>query len=911
MQMKERLRAEVLTRITRDYGLKRAGASYMRKGKCPKCKKSTLYTFSDSPWMLICGRPEKCNHRVHIKDVYSDLFNDWSEQAPATAEDPTATARAYLEFARGFRTELMAGWYTQENYWDSKLKIGSATVRFPLEKGGYWERLIDRPDRFGKMKARFRPTSEGNPGYKGVWWCPPSLDLLEVSELWVVEGIFDAIALLHHDIDAVSMMSSAPFPDQSIRALAEQRRAADKRLPRLVFALDNEPVARANTRRWVKQARELGFICTAAMIPQRDKKLDWNDLHQRWQFIEGDAERAKQREQDIKNARHEGDLLLAESPEEKGLLMYDWEPRREFSFSFKNRLYWFKFDIEKYDRILTDLENSEREQDQVLNDRERRDKAMRQCGAVVRIANCYTQALYWMRNEQTDESWYYFRVDRPEGPSVKNTFTPAQLASAPEFNKRLMGIDAGAMFTGTAMQLQRFLEPQLERLKTVRTIDWVGYTREYSAYVFNDLAVQDGKVYKLNKEDFFDLAELSIKSQTHSPALQINADLDGYDEAWFETFWQCFGVRGAVVLAWWLGCLFAEQIRSLHKSYLFLELIGEAGSGKSTLIEFCWKLCGRQEYEGFDPTKATPASRARNFAQVANLPVVLIESEREQQEGAPTKHYDWDELKTAYNGRSVRSTGVKNSGNETREPPFRAGLLVAQNNAIKASEPILQRVGHVNLTREHHTPKTKLMAEQLERMPVEKISGFILKATCAEAGILKLLDEHTSPYEQQLLAMPGIRTVRIAKNHAQLLSLVDCLQLVVPLTDERAALVREEIADMAVQRQQAINADHPTVREFWDLFGYLNGVLPQGGLDPDGHLNHARADGLIAVNLNEFVEVAANKRQQIPQMSELKRLLKTSKSPKFVDSNRAVNSQRLRDAFDKPKTVRCWVFQTA
>lgn len=144
--------------------------------------------------MLICGRPEACDHRVHIKDVYPELFNDWSDQAPATPDNPTATARAYLEFARGFRLELIDGWFTQENYWDNRLKIGSATVRFALEKGGYWERLIDRPERFGKQKARFKQGES----YKGVWWCPPTLDPTEVDELWIVEGIFDAIALMHN-----------------------------------------------------------------------------------------------------------------------------------------------------------------------------------------------------------------------------------------------------------------------------------------------------------------------------------------------------------------------------------------------------------------------------------------------------------------------------------------------------------------------------------------------------------------------------------------------------------------------------------------------------------------------------------------------------------------------------------------
>jgi len=67
-------------------------------------------------------------------------------------------------------------------------------------------------------------------------------------------------------------------------------------------------------------------------------------------------------------------------------------------------------------------------------------------------------------------------------------------------------------------------------------------------------------------------------------------------------------------------------VRITDKSYPFLELIGEAGSGKSTLIEFLWKLLGRDDYEGTDPTKSTLAGRTRTFGQVGNLPMVLIEA---------------------------------------------------------------------------------------------------------------------------------------------------------------------------------------------------------------------------------------------------------------------------------------------
>ncbi|MFU1925557.1 toprim domain-containing protein, partial [Klebsiella pneumoniae] len=55
-----------------------------------------------------------------------------------------------------------------------------------------------------------------------------------MKELWIVEGIFDAIALLHHGIDAVSAMSSNAFPEQSLRELATARGG---KLPKLIWAL--------------------------------------------------------------------------------------------------------------------------------------------------------------------------------------------------------------------------------------------------------------------------------------------------------------------------------------------------------------------------------------------------------------------------------------------------------------------------------------------------------------------------------------------------------------------------------------------------------------------------------------------------------------------------------------------------
>lgn len=900
------LHADVLLRLKDDYGLqRRLSTDYLRGGKCPACGKKELYTRYSEPWLLICGRESKCAQRWHLKDIYEDLFDDWSKRAPSSEQFPIATARAYLEFARGFRFELIKGWFSQETYFSEALNAGSATVRFTLEKGGYWERLIDRPHRFGKMKARFKPGDSP----RGVWWCPPSIELLEVKELWIVEGIFDAIALMHNGIAAASAMSSNAFPEDSLKELARQRGG---KLPKLVWALDNEPGAHKYTKRWVRQARALGYECEAAQIPQTDsRKVDWNDLHQRWAFIDDENQRAEQIKKDVATARYHGSLLIAESASEKGVLMYDWRERHEFHFGFDSRLYWFKMDLEKFSRAMHALENSDLHEDQLLSEGQRRQKALRQCGGVVEIANCYPQALYFQRNEVTDESWYYFRVDFPhDSGSVKNTFTGGQVAAASEFKKRLLGMAAGAVFTGSSKQLDKIMKDQLFGLKTVETIDFVGYSKQHSCYVFGDLAVRDGIVNLVNKEDFFEFGKLRLKTLQKSITMHIQRDGKQYRTDWLPMLWLCFGAKGIVALAFWFGSLFAEQIRAKYKSFPFLEVTGEAGAGKTTLLTFLWKLLGR-EHEGFDPSKSTRAGRQRAMGQVSNMPVVLIEGDRNEPDKAHAKGFDWDELKDYYGGGTLGTKGMKTSGNETYEPPFRGAIAISQNADVSASEAILTRIIKSHFARPEVTNESRAAADNLNLIPVEQLSHFLLLAVRAETQVMTRFAERVLAHERQLRELKDIRVERIIKNHSQLMALVDCLRLVCPLDENQVATTQEALMSMALERQAAISADHPLVAEFWEVYEYLESI----GEGPQ--VNHSTDPKLIAINLNEFAEMASVHRQNLGDLKTLRGLLVNSRSRKWLETNKAIYSAvRAAQAAchgipKKTTTVRCWIFQRA
>ena len=253
---------------------------------------------------------------------------------------------------------------------------------------------------------------------------------------------------------------------------------------------------------------------------------------------------------------------------------------------------------------------------------------------------------------------------------------------------------------------------------------------------------------------------------------------------------------------------------------------------------------------------------------------------------------------------------MKNGGNETYEPPFRGVVVISQNAEVSASDAILQRICHLNFTVSEHSQETRVAAEKLERTPIESVSGFLLKAIRAEGSVMKTIREKTPVYEAQLLAHPEIRSKRICKNHAQIMALLDALDGVIEIGPTLRDSTQKFVVGMAVERQGSINADHPVVQEFWEVYEYLN------GLDSDPRLNHSRDENLIAISLPHFVQVAADRKQQIPPVSDLKRLLKTSRLHKFVGV-RAVNSV-INSAYnaksdpsypEKPTTVKAWIFQ--
>src|SRR5690606_12375887 len=146
---------------------------------------------------------------------------------------------------------------------------------------------------------------------------------------------------------------------------------------------------------------------------------------------------------------------------------------------------------------------------------EQREAVLQRCGTIRRIASAVPSPLYFQENKTTNEQWYYFAIETDEGVG-KLPFTPKQLTSASEFKNRMLAVK-NAWWTGESRHLEQYLMDVTSRLQTVETIDYIGYCKEHGTYVWNDVAVRDGRMAKINSEDYYQFGRLQLKTLASSP----------------------------------------------------------------------------------------------------------------------------------------------------------------------------------------------------------------------------------------------------------------------------------------------------------------------------------------------------------------------------------------------------------
>lgn len=89
--------------------------------------------------------------------------------------------------------------------------------------------------------------------------------------------------------------------------------------------------------------------------------------------------------------------------------------------------------------------------------------------------------------------------------------------------------------------------------------------------------------------------------------------------------------------------------------------------------------------------------------------------------------------------------------------------------------------------------------------------------------------------------------------------------------------------------------DSPLLEEFWEVFEMLQSHTKK-------RLNHSRDKNLIAINMPSVRAVATAAKLVLPDMGELRQVLKACRSPRFIGV-KTVNSKHTGGS------VKCWVFE--
>lgn len=891
---------DVIQRLKQDFQFKNITGKFMSGGVCPECKKRELFTDANEPRGVKCSRESNCGHYESVRDLYPDLFENLTSKIPPTEQDPNATAKAYLNHVRGLDVARLNGWFEQGEYVDTKTMKGTATVRFYLdqEKTRYWQRLIDFKKEFfpttGKGDFRGKRKEDGT-FYQGDWWAPPGQPLDPMRPIYMVEGIFDALALNEAGYQARSLMTCHNFPENELKNIDGGHV--------LIFALDNNAAGWKTVKKHVERARDMGFAAYAALP---DTELDWNDLLKR----DGYGGLKVQ----MQKAIWKGARMVANSVKEAAAF-YVMQTRSEYRiFQYNNALWECKYNTKDLVKRVADADDDDGHK--ILDDYLSREifenltdngfiKDVSSVLKLTKLSNCVPKFEYQQVDQYNDEARLnYFEISYENGSPKSTISIPgAALADSGSFNQALLRNTPGARFTGGKAHIEYLHEKTwfYKPAKEVKTISFVGYDKRSKVYVYNETAFFNGKRYELTKQGFFDLRQAAIKTVNMDVKLKISNKFNAH--YFIEHFEGAYAERGLIVLAWWIGSLFAEQFRSHFSGYPFFELQGQASSGKSTLIKILWKLFGREDYEGFNPLNSSFSAIDRNFAKVANMPVVLIESDaNDEQRNA--KKFNWEHLKNAYTGEPLKERGVHNGGNETVFNPFRATLMAAQNTAIDGSEAILSRFVHLPLDRTHHLPGGKYHAEELARAEVKNLSGFLPYMLRFEERFINKVIELQKMHYQGLDEL-NIRIDRIKDNHAMLMAILETLidEKILPINPDLAMSAFELIRQRAAKRQLDTQVDHPAVQELWDIYEFLN-VQPNRNSDAfeTQILNHSRNDNEVAINLTHFEQVCKERGIRFPDKTEIKRHIQQTHRFSFVN-NTPVNSNITN------KSVRCYVFK--
>lgn len=156
--------------------------------------------------------------------------------------------------------------------------------------------------------------------------------------------------------------------------------------------------------------------------------------------------------------------------------------------------------------------------------------------------------------------------------------------------------------------------------------------------------------------------------------------------------------------------------------------------------------------------------------------------------------FDWRELLQLYSGGSF---SVRPPGGLPVQVPFRGALAICGNDPQMSV--LDNRLISVDLLGFHSSPRVSASVDVLVQFPSLRAVSFAQLARQYEVELFEIFNRGAPAYTAALLSEYGDEISPLkARNHGQLMSLVDCLCLMLSLPNEQRVFVQGEVQDMVL-----------------------------------------------------------------------------------------------------------------
>lgn len=594
---------------------------YIRHLSCPVCGDETAYAHEKAPWVIICNRANHCGSRTKILNLFPDILTNFEREYQPTEDDPNRPAREFLR-ARGLESTLEGLGF---EYIPRTRSGCGGGVGFRLLPWG-----VDAPPpnpvvynvRLFNPKPGDGKTHNSGSLDNGFWFHPAFPYDLE-KEIFITEGVIDALSLMEVGRQAIAVISSSRNPDNV--------QLPDLKNP--VLAFDNDRAGRDAFRRWKQR-----YPAAGAITPNDG---DWNDLLVRAGSAVAAREELERRAGDFKCL---GELMTTATAKEYA---------DKYRSHFNHNAGLFDFDGETY---YADENSGETK-----------------CRKVGNFTVSVDHFRYDNHNPDQPEYQYRLRI-RPRGGRERVFTVRGYDLSSPDTLTKIFLTHGKCAWTGDKKPSQALmLKIVASKSPDVRQLDVIGYDIETGYFVFPGFAVdKKGNPIHPDKRGFYELSSIKViraaplPSITPKPGMSAREIYLAVKAAW--------GPRGEIGMAWMVGAWLVNVIRETIGFFPFLSFFGEPTSGKTVLIETLNSMQCLDE-EGLTMSREnTGKGELRKLGQISGLFRALLEGNKEK-----AIRFDFDKLLTLYNRNPLQVRAVKSNDNQVITMEFKAALALVQN----------------------------------------------------------------------------------------------------------------------------------------------------------------------------------------------------------------------------------------